>query len=261
MDMEKKAGLSGLVLKIIAVLSMFTDHAAKVLFTQSFLVERFSMSYQSSYALLRYLTDLGRLAFPIYAFLIAEGCRHTKHSRRYVLSLLIFGAVSEVPFWLAFDGHISIGVTNVFFTLALGAIACFAYKKFIEAERFGIAIAIPAVCVFMAELLRTDYGGLGVLLIIAAFVPKKRAAQLGCMALVVTVIYMVWAAWNGTALVWLDLRVFWTYARTWLFALSPLVLIALYSGKRGAQPAWLKWGFYAFYPLHLAVLVVLARVL
>ena len=103
--------LSGSALKIIAVLSMVTDHCAY------YLLDSNSWGYEV-------MRCFGRIAFPVFAFLVAEGFAHTRNRMRYFLSLLLFAVISEVP-WYLLNG--ADGTHNVMFTLALGVAALAAF--------------------------------------------------------------------------------------------------------------------------------------
>ena len=105
--------LSGSALKIIAVLSMVTDHCAYYLLDES------SVAYEV-------MRCFGRIAFPVFAFLVAEGFAYTRNRMRYFLSLLLFAAISEVP-WYLLNG--ADGTHNVMFTLALGVLALTAFER------------------------------------------------------------------------------------------------------------------------------------
>lgn len=104
--------LSGSALKVIAVLSMVTDHSAY------YLMEHGTLFYEV-------MRCFGRIAFPVFAFLIAEGFRHTRNRMKYFLQLLGFAVISEVP-WYLLNG--ADGTHNVLFTLALGVMALAAIK-------------------------------------------------------------------------------------------------------------------------------------
>ena len=99
-------GLSGSALKIIALVSMTMDHIAY------YLMEHGSLMYDL-------MRTMGRMAFPIFAFLLVEGYGHTRSTRKYALSLLAFALISEIPWWLLNHDN----THNVFFTLLLGLIA------------------------------------------------------------------------------------------------------------------------------------------
>lgn len=104
--------LSGSALKVIAVLSMVTDHSVY------YLMEHGTLLYEV-------MRCFGRIAFPVFAFLIAEGFRHTRNRMKYFLQLLGFAVVSEVP-WYLLNG--ADGTHNVLFTLALGVMALAAFE-------------------------------------------------------------------------------------------------------------------------------------
>ena len=95
--------MTGLTLKLIAVISMLLDHTGHVLFPGQI-----------------WFRYVGRLAFPIYSFLLAEGFFHTKNLKSYMFRLLFFGIISEIPFDLAFyDTVFTFEHQNVFWTLLL----------------------------------------------------------------------------------------------------------------------------------------------
>ena len=99
-------GLSGSALKVIALVSMTVDHIAY------YLMEHGTWTYDV-------MRTVGRMAFPIFVFLLVEGYDHTRSTRKYALSLLAFALISEIPWWLLNHDN----THNVFFTLLLGLIA------------------------------------------------------------------------------------------------------------------------------------------
>ena len=108
--------LDGTVLKLIACLSMFIDHLGAVCFSGM-------MGFRI----------IGRLAFPIYCFLLVEGAVHTHDMKKYILRMGIFALISEVPFDLAFYHRlVYTGHQNVFFTLGLGLLAIWFLEHPIE---------------------------------------------------------------------------------------------------------------------------------
>ena len=107
---EKRAGLSAMTLKYIAMATMLVDHMGYVLFPW-----------------ILWLRCVGRIAFPIFAFQIAEGCIRTHDRRRYALRLLLFAVLTEVPFDLVFSGRpLDPSYQNVLWTLLAGALVCWA---------------------------------------------------------------------------------------------------------------------------------------
>ena len=222
--------MSGLVLKIIAILSMLTDHIAA----------SFGLSFfpPEVYWVMRYI---GRIAFPVFCFLIVEGALHTRNPYRYLARLGIFALISEIPFNLAFDRSvIKTGSTNVFFTLFLGLLAiiiCRKLKTSASAKKQIAAVGAIIICCLAAELLHTDYSSGGVLVIISMyFLHDKPAARDAVMLLILSLFF----------------------GPVELFGAASIVLFFFYNGRRGKTNRFFQYFFYAFYPLHLTVLWILS---
>lgn len=130
----------------------------------------------------------GRIAFPVFAFLVAEGFAHTRNRMRYFLSLLLFAAISEVTWYLL---KCADGTHNVMFTLALGVAALAAFER-LRGHR-ALVIAAILLATLSAEVSGLDYGwsGIVVLLIFYLFKSKKilpkRKAVATCFRLSVYV--------------------------------------------------------------------------
>ena len=105
--------LSGSALKVIAIFSMVIDHCAY------FLMPHDTVLYEV-------MRCLGRIAFPVFAFLVAEGFAHTRNRKKYFGQLLVFAVVSEIP-WYLLNG--ADGTHNVMFTLALGVVVLAVFEK------------------------------------------------------------------------------------------------------------------------------------
>lgn len=132
--------LTALHLKLIALMCMVVDHVG------------FSLLNDSSP-----FRWIGRIAFPLYAFLIAEGCRHTKNRTRYLLRLCVFALISEIPYDLAFSDSIYssdtpmplfhfLNFTNVFYTLFF-AVACIQIYETLRCQRLRTRICAAFSCV------------------------------------------------------------------------------------------------------------------
>lgn len=240
--------MSGTALKWIAVISMLVDHTAEVLMNHNEALT--APVWTQIYGLMR---GIGRLAFPIYAFLLVEGFCHTRNARNYLTRLLVSAALSEIPFDLAvFHTPFYPGYQNVFFTLALGLIALIGirktgglslYDQIVYGRESGQKtgkcggwwkqLLIMAVCSGIAEMINSDYGGFGVIFIILLSMTrydKKNQTLLGAVSLV----------WELPA----------------IFAFVP---IWFYNGTRGRDTG--KYFFYAFYPVHLLILWAVGRYL
>ena len=215
--------LSGSALKVIALVSMVTDHCAY------YLMEHGTLLYEV-------MRCFGRIAFPVFAFLIAEGFRHTRNWMKYFLRLLGFAVVSEVP-WYLLNG--ADGTHNVLFTLALGVMALAAFETL---KKDGILCSV--VILFIAGFgtwSGVDYEWRGILMMVVFYLlgnvsnpsfPSGRKAQLFC-AFPLMMHYGI------------------------IGALLACLVIAFYDGTRGfIHGKVAKYGFYAFYPVHLLAIFV-----
>lgn len=237
-----RLGLSGAALKWLAVLFMAIDHVAYTVLQNGFLAAPNRLPVQIgsmvfSEEMLVQLCDLmrgvGSLAFPLFAFLMVEGFFHTRSVWKYGRRLIVLAFLSEIPFDLAICGGFSWEVQNVFFTLAIGL------AGMELSERYGSGITeravMIAVCCGAAEAIRGDWGVSGILFIMILYLLHGKKG------------------WQAVAEAGL---LFVSGSRQMAgFLIVPLIL--LYNGKRGFGK--LRYFFYWFYPVHLAVLAVLIR--
>lgn len=227
--------LNGSVLKIIAVVSMFIDHSALLLAPQIPLLTTALFSVGSKSITLYYvMRRIGRLAFPIFCFLITEGFKYTKSRKHYALRLLIFAFISEIPYNLMKCGRLFYTDSqNIFFTLFLGVVFLYIYEAdYSEFLRLTLMVSLGAVTI----LLKPDYSLSGALLILLIYVLKDRPV-------VQTV--LSYPLLSGG-----------------IFALAAFIPINMYNSERGfiSSPV-LKYGFYLFYPLHIVILVIIKLLL
>lgn len=214
--------LDGTVLKLIACLSMFMDHLGAVCFSGM-------MGFRI----------IGRLAFPIYCFLLVEGAVHTHDMKKYILRMGIFALISEVPFDLAFYHRlVYTGHQNVFFTLGLGLLAIWFLEHPIEQldipdVLYKLLVIIAAGLI--AEFFNTDYGFTGIA-VICIFYYLRGQPQLKYPIAVILL-----AAMGGVE----------------VYAVLALIPILLYNGQRGRQTKAMQYGFYIFYPAHLLLIAAL----
>ena len=213
---------SGSVLKIIAIVSMVIDHCAY------FLMDNNSTLYEA-------IRCVGRIAFPVFAFLIAEGFAYTHNRKRYFTRLLVFAVISEVS-WYLLNG--ADGTHNVMFTLALGVVALAVLEKLKENSVLcGIAILSIA---YLATWSGVDYEWRGILMILVFNLlrnqndnlpfPYGRMMQLLCA-------FPLMMHYGSIG------------------ALLACMTIFLYDGARGfIKGNVAKYGFYAFYPVHLLLI-------
>lgn len=247
-----KQGLTGSTLKIIAMISMLIDHfGAAVLgryltsvgFLTAIQSENTFLTWKASYGelyLLYWITrGIGRIAFPIFCFLLVEGCYHTKSVKKYGIRMALFALLSEIPFDLAFQNtFLEFTYQNVFFTLTIALVIIAACRKIAESttKKPLIKCLLQLGCLFLgmvvAQLLHTDYGAFGVFAVWILYLFYGRGKQM----LTAGVLTFLWEV-------------------TAPFAFVP---IKYYNGKRGIS---LKYFFYLFYPLHILLLYLLCVML
>lgn len=231
--------MSSSTLKIIACITMLIDHVALGILCRMPAIGPANPVYIS-------MRLIGRLAFPIYCFLIVEGFKYTKNRWLYALRMLIFCAISELPFDLAFWGSkINNNYQNVYFTLLIGLLVIWGMhslrfklfnndKKNIFAVIF-LDLIILAVGCLVAWFLKTDYSYTGVLTIAVMYFMRnsKRVGQVAAGCCILTLIG--------------------NFSEITSFVILPLM--AEYNGQRGIR---LKYFFYIFYPAHLFIIYLCA---
>lgn len=182
-------GLSGSALKMTAIITMLIDHIGAVV------LARLLISGQGNtwiYQLYFVLRTIGRIAFPIFCFLLVEGFKHTGNHKKYALRLFVFALISEIPFDLALSSSIlELEYQNVFFTLFIGLLTISGFhvvQEKVEWTPFKRA-AVLSVLLFAgmgaAQLLHTDYGAKGVMCIVALYIFRKIPGMqilAGCIA-------------------------------------------------------------------------------
>jgi hypothetical protein len=205
-----------LFLKTVALATMIIDHYGAI--------------FQSGVNIYRII---GRIAFPVYCFLLVEGYFHTGDMKRYGKRLLLFAIVSEIPFDLAFYGKIGFAHQNIFFTLFIGLAAIYFIENKEGKYSFNNSIVIAAAGI-LAMVFSVDYNIMGVIYILSFYFtrnfPKKRQ-----------IVYMA------------SIMLFTNFMSSPLqqFSLLALPLIYFYNGELGLKNKFLQIMFYAAYPLHL----------
>ena len=234
---KQKSPVSGSVLKLIAVITMLIDHSYHVL--QKFPEFQHVFWYiNENYKVSLYLLcrTVGRIAFPIYAFLLTEGFQHTHDRRKYALNLLAFALISEIPWNLLHGGTWLYETQNVFFTLFLGLLCMIVYEKYREDMPkqicFLLIIAVTAI------FLKADYGLKGVGFIFAMYLLREKSAPQ---------MFVATAFLSG--------HIFYTFG-----VMSAFIPINLYNQERGfIRGKFWKYAFYAFYPVHMLILYLIKK--
>jgi hypothetical protein len=214
---------------------MFIDHAALVLCSQSefFNTSMFTL-LGKSITLYFILRKIGRLAFPLFCFLISEGFFYTRRREKYAASLFIFALISEIPYNLMNGKNVFFtGSQNIYFTLFFGVILLYILESSI-----GNLFKLPCcvAIILIVSFARIDYGLKGVLLIVLLYLLRnKRLYQIVCSLPFLSGGYAAWSA---------------------------IFLTGLYNNKRGfIKGKTLKYAFYVFYPAHILILLLLKKII
>ncbi|MBQ8374487.1 MAG: hypothetical protein IJX98_02795 [Clostridia bacterium] len=234
----KRGFLSANLLKIIAAALMLVDHIGMIFFPS-----------------LPAFRAVGRLAFPLFAFMIAEGCRYTKNKLRYFLTVFLLAAIVQLVYFF-YDGSTYMCVLVTFSASILLIFALQFAQKTLAAAGVGVGKKIAACLPFLLGVgaayalnafVQIDYGFWGCMLpVFAALFPQSREKEnlgaylckMGCFALGILVLAIDRTLAHGMPLQF--------------YALFAVLILLLYSGERGKWK--LKYFFYLFYPLHLVAL-------
>ncbi len=221
------AGLNNNQLKIIAMLSMLVDHIGVELFPA-----------------LGFLRIFGRLALPLFAYMIAEGCFYTKNRTLYLLQISALAIACQAVFFIVTQSLYQ----SILITFSLSIIAVYSIDALIKHKNtlsvllsviglgFALFVSFVAPILLKDEGFDIDYGYLGMLLPVAIYFAKGKYAKL--FACTVMLIFL-----------------FLQIGEVQIFALFALPLLALYNGQRGTPK--LKYVFYIFYPAHLVFIYLI----
>lgn len=239
------SGISGSTLKLIAVFSMLIDHTgATVLRTLCHLpsvtaVPGRQAFFVSAYNLSR---SIGRIAFPIFCFLLVEGFLHTRSVTKYAFRMLLFAIVSEIPFDLALKGAWYYPEKqNVYVTLLIGLLVLIGFRlteQFFSGSmlkkvlRIVLYLLLSGAGMKLSIVLNTDYNFKGVFLIAMLYLTRQST--------------VIQCAGGACSVAW-ELPAPIAFLPIWL-----------YNGTRGLK---MKYFFYWFYPVHLLLLYLLSTVI
>ena len=242
-------GLSQERLKLIACITMLLDHVGATVVLECF-YETTGESKAQLLQVYEVLRTVGRLAFPIYCFLLAEGAYHTLNPNRYALRLFVGAVLAEIPYDLALYGEIAWNHQSVMVTLLLGFLMLEVIKK---TPRMVLKLLAIVPFALLADQLSTDYGSSGIL-VIALFaltreLPYRGLLQFLCIWCIFSPNHLMALNWLGGFSV--------TIQELAAFAVLP---IALYSGQKSTSNKAVQWAFYLFYPVHLMVLYLVGTI-
>ena len=253
MSSEKKFEVTGTGLKTIAVITMLIDHVAAGLIlywiNQQIYTDDVARVYKVYWAM-RYI---GRMAFPLYCFMLVEGFMHTSNLKKYVLRILAIAVVSEFPFdyGLKFM-RLDLKHNNVMWELALGLFVLYLMNTVLHRTNYLISndinrrlvmVAIMFAGMLIAHFAHLDYsqGGIACISVMYFLYGQTKEQRITSFA----------AGALMLALMCGEIEV-------WSFVM--LIPIFFYEGHRGRDSKFLRIFFYSFYPVHLTI-ICLVRLL
>lgn len=238
--------MTSFVIKMIAIFSMFCDHLSDSL------IGHFT-----------FLNVIGRIAFPLFAFQIVIGYKHTSNIKKYLLRLFVFEIVSQIPFQIFITNYTGERFNlNIFFTLACGLISLIVINKrftkniYIDTIiRFAL---ISTICV-ISQVLNFDYGAIGILTILLIYYTYPCIWSEGKKTIEYRKIPLLFLGAMCLELIeYRDILVQGqktTFIQIFVALLLPIFIMLAYNGEKGKS---LKYFFYAFYPIHLIILELIS---
>ncbi len=209
-------------IKLLAILAMVVDHIG--------------LFFLPNYTFLRII---GRVSFPLFSFLIANGAHYTKNIKNYIIRILIFAFLSQVPYNLA---HNSINLENVglniLFTFFLSLLLIFAVR---EAKKNTLFIFVLLAVLFFSCILNIDYRFYGVILPLLFYLTFNDKKKMILSFFILAFLASFFSGIEG------DRLNFSKVDLGYIFGLFSLAFILSYNHKVGLKAKYL---FYVFYPLH-----------
>lgn len=243
-DTEKRFEITSFALHLLAMAFMLCDHLWATVVRGG-----------------DWLTWIGRIAFPIFAFMTAEGFFYTKNFKKYLLRMLVFALISEIPFNLMYGGsfiypfHQNVMWTFLISMLCMKGIELVRRKNKILLTVFA-AVGLSAVGFLAGTVFMTDYYGFGVLTVLLFYIFRGR--EWWRILAVICGMYII----NGILLGGLSIPIAlfgleFDFPQQSL-AMLALIPIYLYRGKQGPYNKLIKYSFYAFYPAHMLILSLIS---
>ena len=239
--------LTSFALHIMAMVFMIFDHLWGVFATDGYL----------------WMTCIGRLTYPIFAFMIVEGYFHTKNLKKYVLRLLIFAWISEIPFNLVMSSSwIAPLHPNVLWTFLIGILLIFLNEKANKKAlwvRILVFIGTALLGCLLGIITFVDYNHGGVLIILMFYVFRERKwwALLGQ----IVCLYFISVEVISGQFIPIELfgKTFELVVQS--FCVLALIPIWLYQGKQGPYNKAIRYLYYGFYPAHLLLFALIRMVM
>jgi len=210
----------------------------------------------------QWMTIVGRMAFPIFAFLLVEGYIHTSDVKKYKKRLVFFGLISEIPFNLIMTSSVIFPFhQNVMFTLLLGLLTIDELEYMRQnknVKTVGITILKVTLYLLLGIIGFVDYGATGILTILAFYLFRNfKLAWIG-QFISLLLIFVIFFKGQSVVIPLFGTEYFFPLQG---FGILSLIPIWLYNGERGKKSKAIQYGFYLFYPVHMLVLYLVYRFL
>ncbi len=223
--MSIKNGLDATKLKMIAIFAMLIDHIGLGFFPELII-----------------LRIIGRIAFPIFAFLLVEGYAHTRSPKKYALRLLVFAFISEVAFDLFFFGeYFYIYKQNIFFSLFFSLLLMMIFDSNID---YILKSVLEIAILLIVIVINCDYSVFAPLIILYIHIYRHNKPKTYVSIFLINVIIAISDAFSKFSI----------DSIKQVFAGLSILPIMFYNGEKGRG---MKYFFYAFYPLHLIILYLI----
>lgn len=240
----KEKGLNSFQLHLIAIVSMLIDHIGMVLFPKCL-----------------FLRYIGRIAFPLFSFMLVEGLVHTSNKKKYLLRLFLFAIISEIPYNLMVIGKLFAKYNqNIYFTLFVALLLlCFLEKMSWKdrglLDKIILLLFVCLVGYFLGNFLFLDYLWYGIFVPLLFYIVKGKdnktylnsAVILFILSLIAYGLYG-YKLTLGNIVISIPIQA---------FCVISYIFICKYNGEQGYYNKWVKLFYYTFYPLHILVLVLL----
>lgn len=241
MQLKKLKCINALDLKILAMLFMLCDHLWATIIPGN-----------------QWLTNIGRLAFPIFAFQIAEGYFKTKNFQKYLKRIFIFALISELPFNLMYGGSLFYPFhQNVLFTFCIALLFIRWMDRMKPKGRVKYLLSVLLSCVagfLIGTITMVDYFGFGVLTVIVFYLfHEMKYGWIGEFA----GLYYINAVMMAGLTISISLfghRFDFPQQALALFSLIP---IWMYNEKQGPHNRGIQIACYFFYPVHMLILALI----
>ncbi len=251
----KTGTFSADMLKLTAMITMLIDHIGAGILEQLIIqVPLSTETYEILITIDQVLRLIGRIAFPIYCFLLVQGFLHTKSRLKYAGNLLLFALLSEYPFDFIFSGGLDFSSSNVMFTLLIGLLTMWGIEK--AGSNIFFQVLISAVGILTAAFLHTDYSWMGILLILSLYFLRVIRFWQCLFSFILFFLALVFRSAVYYDSIWRSALRQLSSEYTLVFSFW---MMYRYNGKRYLKRG--KYLFYSFYPVHLLLLGIIFRLI